>query len=139
MYFVIQNKCTVGKFIIGVPIFWDNSECMLHNLLKNCKSLLFFTLFYLWNYYTYIGISVDIKSGYCTGYTPGRLGTTTAFILTANLTARIALPHLVLIIRKKLVLAKNLNFLTPISLQPDSVYLWHLKFYMFDLTEFWNI
>ena len=35
----------------------------------------------------------------------------------------------------------SLNFLLPISLQPDVVNLWYFKHWMFDLTEFivWNI
>ena len=39
------------------------------------------------------------------------------------------------------VFAKNLNFLTPISLQPDGVNLWYFKLRLFELQALivWNI
>ncbi len=39
------------------------------------------------------------------------------------------------------VFATNSNFLIPLSVQPDSPYLWHFKLRLFDLTIFlvWNI
>ena len=44
-------------------------------------------------------------------------------------------------LQRNWVFATNLNFLTPISLQPDGVNLWYFKLRLFDLTELivWNI
>ena len=38
--------------------------------------------------------------------------------------------------KRNWVFATNLNFLTPISLQPDGVSLWYFKIRLFDLIEF---
>ena len=49
--------------------------------------------------------------------------------------------NLILTLERNWVFATNINFLTPISLQPDSVNLWYFKFRLFDLPELivWNI
>ena len=46
-----------------------------------------------------------------------------------------------LVVERNWVFATNLNFLTPISLQPDGVLLWYFKLRLFDLPELigWNI